>query len=97
MRTLVWSSSALSDFEQAISYLAKEDATAARLVADRIDAAARQLAGIPSGRPGRVADTYEKSVARTSYVIAYALTEDACAILRIIYDRRHWPRGAWPE
>lgn len=97
MRKLVWSSSALSDFEQAISYLARQDAATARLVAGRIDATARKLAEISTGRPGRVAGTYEKSVGRTPYIIAYAISGDTCAILRIIHDRRDWPRGAWPE
>jgi len=97
MRRLVWAESALADFEQAISYLAQEDRSAARLVAERIDHASRQLAAIPTGRPGRVAGTYEKSVARSPYIIAYALQAEAVVILRVIHSARNWPAENWPE
>ena len=97
MRRLVWAESALADFEQAISYLAQEDRSAARLVAERIDHASRQLAAIPTGRPGRVAGTYEKSVARSPYIIAYAISGHTVTILRVIHGSRDWPEGEWPE
>lgn len=44
---------------------------------------------------GRVAGTYEKSVARLPYVIAYALSEDDAA-LRVIHISRDWQVDAWP-
>lgn len=97
MRRLVWSESALADFVQAISFIAGQDATAPRLVAERIDAAGRQLAEMPIGRPGRVLGTYEKPVLRTPYIIAYAVSERTVTVLRVIHGSRDWPEGEWPE
>ena len=47
---------------------------------------------------GRVAGTYEKSVARLPYVIAYALSEDdaVVTILRVIHTSRDWRDDVWP-
>jgi toxin ParE1/3/4 len=97
MRALNWSQSALDDFETSIVFLAQHDEHAARLVAERIDKAARQLAEKPTGRPGRVFGTYEKSIAKTSYVIAYALSDATVTILRVIHTRQYWPENAWPS
>lgn len=96
MRRLVWSESAFADFSQAISYIAERNPSAARLVAERIDAALRQLAEIPLGRPGRVLGTYEKPVLKTPYTVAYAVSEQSVTILRVIHGSRDWPEGEWP-
>jgi toxin ParE1/3/4 len=96
MRRVVWSESAFSDFEQAIFYVAERNVSAARLVANRVDAAARQLAEMPVGRPGRVLGTYEKPVLRTPCIIAYAVSDSAITILRLIHGSRDWPEGDWP-
>lgn len=96
MRHLVWSESALADFSQAISWIVERDVSAARLVAERIDSTARQLAEMPIGRPGRVLGTYEKPVLRTPYIVAYALTDQNVTILRVIHGSRDWPEGEWP-
>lgn len=96
MRRLVWSESALADFEQAISYIAARDRSAALLVMERIDIAARHLAETPIGRPGRVLGSYEKSVLRTPYIIAYAVSDSSITILRVIHGSRDWPEGEWP-
>ena len=96
MRRVVWSESALSDFERAIIHIAMQDASAARLVAGRIDATAGRLADIPAGRPGRVLGTYEKPVLKTPYVIAYTVSDGAVTILRVIHGSRDWPEGDWP-
>lgn len=45
-----------------------------------------------SGRPGRLAGIYEKSVPRLPYIIAYALSEragrESVVILRVIHTSR---------
>lgn len=97
MRRLVWSQSALADFEQAILYLAEREVAAARLVAERIDKAARQLADMPTGRSGRVLGTYEKFVPKTPYIIAYAVADQSITILHVIHGSRDWPEGEWPD
>jgi len=97
MRRLVWAETALADFEQGIAYVAEHDPSAARLVAQRIDRAARRLAEMPTGRPGRVLGTYEKSVGRTPYIIAYVIQDEMIVILRVIHGARNWPDDEWPE
>jgi len=74
---------------------------AAQRVADAIGDAAAALSDIPTGRPGRVTDTYEKSVTRLPYIIAYTITAsgagEAIAVLRVIHSARDWPADQWPE
>lgn len=54
-----------------------------------------------TGRPGRVAGSYEKPVARLPYIIAYALAlqrgREVVAILRVIHTARDWPEQGWPR
>lgn len=97
MRRLVWSEDALADFEGAITYIARDSRQAALSVLRRIDETAEMLAATPIGRPGRVKDTYEKVVRGTPYIIAFAVSENALTVLRVIHARRGWPDGAWPE
>ena len=97
MRRLDWSRSALADLSNQLAYIAQDDPSAARLVRDRIERAAVQLAEMPTGRPGRVSDTYEKPVPRTSHVIAYAVTDEMVTVLRVIHMARDWPAGRWPR
>lgn len=61
--------------------------------------AGNALADFATGHPGRVAGTYEKSVARLPYVIAYALGADETdlTILRVIHGSRNWEADAWPD
>ena len=97
MRAIVWSDTALREVDRALRTLAEEDARAATLVADRVEAAINVLAERPIGRPGRVSGTYEKRVLRTPYIIAYALSDQAITILHVIHGRRDWPDEAWPR
>ena len=99
-RKVIWSRNALDDLKAQVSYIAAENPVAAQHVADKITATASALSEIPTGRPGRVVDTYEKSVARLPYIIAYAITASAAgesiAIIRVIHTARDWPDGQWP-
>ena len=60
-----------------------------------------KLERLADGARRRVPATYEKSVARLPYDIAYALKADTqgelVAILRVIHAARNWPTGEWPE
>jgi toxin ParE1/3/4 len=98
-RRVVWSRDALNDLKAQISFIATENPDAARRVAQTLRAAGSALAAIPTGRPGRVAGTYEKSVQHLPYIIAHMLTADAetLAILRVIHTARDWPTGQWPH
>jgi len=66
-------------------------------VRDRIDRTVVLLAKRPVGRRGRVAGTYEKLALKTSYILAYAVSDAAITILHLIHDHRDWPEGTWPE
>ena len=102
MSDVVWAKAALDDFDSIITYIAGDDPRAARRVADRIGNAAASLGRTPTGRPGRVAGTYEKSVVGLPYVIAYAFQaisgkRERIVILRVIHSARNWPKGKWPK
>jgi toxin ParE1/3/4 len=96
MRQVEWSNEALADLDAAIAYIASENQKTAHLIASRILQAVDHLADLPTGHQGRVKDTYEKLVQRTPYIIAYAMSERAIYILRIIHGSRDWPEGRWP-
>jgi toxin ParE1/3/4 len=100
-RPVIWSRSALDDLKAQAAYVATENPVAAQRLADLIRATAAALAEIPTGRPGRVSDTYEKSVSRLPYVIVYAITSspggESIAIVRVIHTARDWPVGQWPK
>ncbi len=100
-RPVIWSRSALDDLKAQVAYIAAENPATAQRVSDAIRAAASALSDIPTGRPGRVTDTYEKSVTRLPYIIAYAISSSAAgqviAIIRVIHTARDWPDEQWPK
>ena len=97
-RRVEWSVSALDDLDQSVAYIARDSLAAAREVAATIGRSALALALRPTGRPGRVPGTYEKSVSGLPYVIAYAVPDEArLVVLRVIHTARDWPSGAWPK
>lgn len=96
MRRVVWSDSARYDLREAIRFIATEDPAAAKLVRNRIDRTVALLSEMPIGHQGRVKGTYEKLVLKTSYVLAYAISDNVITILHLIHARRDWPEGEWP-
>jgi plasmid stabilization system protein ParE len=96
-----WSRSALDDLKQQIIHIAADDPVAAQRIVERIRDAGIVLGEIPTGRPGRVVGTYEKSVSRVPYIIAYAIGAagegEVISILRVIHTARDWPPNTWPE
>ncbi|MFQ3251750.1 MAG: toxin ParE1/3/4 [Loktanella salsilacus] len=94
-RPVRWSSDTLADLTDQLGYIASENPSAARGVADALDRTALALGDMPTGRAGRVTGTYEKSVTGLPYVIAYALMlqggVEAVAIVRVIHTSRDWP------
>ncbi|EQB32648.1 type II toxin-antitoxin system RelE/ParE family toxin [Sphingobium ummariense] len=99
MRYVQWSHDALADLERQVITIAKDNPQAAHRVAKRIRATGDALAEFATGHPGRVSGTYEKSVTRLPYIIAYALSEDATVltILHVIHTSRNWLADEWPE
>jgi plasmid stabilization system protein ParE len=101
VRDVVWSDSALDDVDALAAYIAADNPRAALRVLDRIEETIDNLAHMPTGRPGRVAGTYEKPVRNLPYIIAYALQPTPVraarvVILRVIHGARNWPEGGWP-
>jgi plasmid stabilization system protein ParE len=100
-RPVQWSLEALDDLKAQVAYIAVENPAAAQRVADRIRATCDALGEMATGRPGRVSGTYEKSVTRLPYIVAYALTQRAgrevVSILRVIHTARDWPDEEWPR
>jgi plasmid stabilization system protein ParE len=100
-RPVRWSKDALTDIAEQVAYIATQNPSAARHVADVLDKTALALGDMPIGRPGRVTGTYEKSVTGLSYILAYAITqtggEEEIAIVRVIHTSRNWSAEAWPD
>ena len=101
MKAVVWSEAARQDYLEIVRYIANDDPVAAERVVDAIEKAGNDLGAVPTGRPGRVSGTYEKSVSRLPYIIAYSITakagRDVITILRVIHTSRDWPEDDWPE
>lgn len=100
-RTVIWSRNALDDLKAQVAYIAADNPSSAQRAARAILDAASALGTIPTGHPGRVAGTYEKSVLRLPYIIAYAISASAdgetIAIVRVIHTARDWPAEQWPK
>ena len=95
MRQVLWSEHALADLEEQIVYIARDNPAAARRVAKRLRETGEALAEFATGHPGRVSGTYEKSVTRLPYILAYALDDGdtVLTILHVIHTARDWPPG----
>ena len=98
-RRVQWPDDALEDLLGQIAHIAADNPDAAERVARRIRETGAALGDTATGHPGRVSGTYEQSVPRLPYIIAYALTDEgrAVSILRVIHTARDWQSGAWPE
>ena len=99
MRRIVWADASRDDYLGILRHIAEDDPDAAEQVGLAIQKTGNALAEFATGHPGRVAGTYEKSVHRLPYILAYALSEDAAVltILRVIHTSRDWHMAAWPE
>ena len=100
-RRVSWSRDALDDLRAQVIHIAADNPAAARRVREILGRTAAALSDMPTGRPGRVSGTYEKSVPGLSYIIAYAVTGDtdhgAVTIVRVIHTARDWQSESWPK
>jgi toxin ParE1/3/4 len=91
MRPVVWSLDAQQDYFDILHYIASDNPFAAESVVDAIEKAGNDLSEFATGRPGRVAGTYEKPVG-LPYVVAYSITNkgsgEVISILRVIHMAR---------
>lgn len=89
---LKWLRKALRNLDDEATYIASDDAVAARLVAKRVLDAVAQLADQPGlGRPGRVPGTRELVVQKTRYIVPYRVRGKTVEILRVFHTSRRLP------
>ncbi|MBY3023983.1 type II toxin-antitoxin system RelE/ParE family toxin [Rhizobium leguminosarum] len=95
MRPVLWSKEAHQDNLEILRYIAKDSPDAAERVVDAIEEAGKKLGEFATGRSGRVAGTYEKSLTRLPYIISYELRSiagrESVVILHVIHTARDWP------
>jgi len=101
-RPVLWSRTALDDLIEIARFIAADNPAAARRVAAEIRRTGNLLGQAAIGRPGRVIGTYERSVRRMPYIIAYTLQtlptgREAVLLLRVIHGARNWPDEQWPK
>lgn len=100
-RPVMWSRDALDGLKQQLGYIATDDREGARRIVAKLRPTGEQPADFATGHPGRVSGTYEKSVSRLPYIIAYALTvhrgREVVAMLRVIHTSRDWDLDSWPS
>lgn len=99
MRRVVWTDEARDDYFEILRFIANTDPDAAERVVSAIEDVGNGLGNFATGHQGRVAGTYEKSVTRLPYIIAYALSDDdtVLTILHVIHTSRNWLSDEWPE
>lgn len=89
---LRWLRTALRNLDEEVSFIAADDAIAARLVVERVLEAVAQLAEQPGlGRPGRVSGTRELIVSKTRYIVPYRVRGDTVEVLRVFHTSRQLP------
>ncbi len=100
-RPVLWSRDALDELKSAAAYIARDNAQAARRVAAAIRLAGNKLSAHSTGHKGRVTGTYEKSIPKLPYIIAYAVEavkgRESIVILHVIHSARDWISESWPE
>lgn len=90
-----WLRKALRNLDEEATYIAIDDANAARLLVARVLDAVATLEQQPAlGRPGRVPGTRELVVRKTRYIVPYRVRGDVIEILRIFHTSRRLP-GKW--
>jgi plasmid stabilization system protein ParE len=86
-----------------LAHLARQGSGPLERVRGDIERAVDGLAIRATGRPGRIAGTYEKSVTGQPCTVAYGFAhrddgnEDDLVILRVVHTARDWPPGRWPR
>ena len=87
-----WTNKALDNLDAAVEYIAADNPTAAKEVAQKILDSVQLLKGQPGlGRPGRVAGNRELVISRLPYIVPYLEKNGTIVILRIMHSSIKWP------
>lgn len=82
----------MRDLRHLHDYIAAHNPQAARRMVARIREATSYLRQTPRmGRPGRVPETRELSIAGTPYIVAYLTEGSEVQIVAVIHGSRQWP------
>ena len=88
---LEWKPMSLSDREQIMEYISKDNPQAAIALDNQFEAIAEQACERPVlYRVGRVAGTHE-AVVRPHYVLIYQVAGDTLSVLRVLHTALQWP------
>lgn len=88
---LEWKPMSLSDREQIMEYISKDNPQAAIALDNQFETIAEQACERPQMyRVGRVAGTYE-AVVRPHYVLVYQVEGDTLSVLRVLHTALQWP------
>ncbi|HEX6093488.1 MAG TPA: type II toxin-antitoxin system RelE/ParE family toxin [Dongiaceae bacterium] len=91
---VVWSRAARRDFDAIWTGIEGKSPARASKIGRLILAAAARLETLPRlGRPGRVEGTRELVIARTPYLIVYAIEVTQVSIVRVLHGAMRWPAG----
>ena len=92
MLTIEWTLPAISDLQAAGAYIAQENISAARRMAERVNEAVEYLGDQPNlGRPGRLDDTRELVISGTPFIAVYWIRKQNVQILRLLHHAQCWP------
>ena len=93
MTPIKWSAQAITDLKSLQRYIANDDPTAARQVAEHIlKMITTVLRPNPEiGRAGRVPGTREYVVPKSEYIVPYHFKRDQIEIIRVYHGARRWP------
>ena len=100
-RPVIWAPAAQRDLFRILRYITDRDPAAADRVGVQIQAAVASLGDAATGRPGSVANTFEKVVRGLPYIVAYQIvvvsaSAEQLTKLHIVHGARDWPDGHWP-
>lgn len=86
---------ARDDLDQIFEWIAEENPAAAERVLEKIGETVRRLSHYSTGRPGRLAGTFEKAVADLPYLIIYEIREiedeETIIVLFVQHGARDFP------
>ena len=86
-----WTSDAVTDLENIVSYLHREHASAAPAVVRTIVDTIAGLTRFPNrGRPGTVPGTRELVMPTLPYIVVYSTTDQAVHLLHIFHAAQDW-------